>query len=81
MSATPLATPSEKSRHAASQAPCRAKRATIPRLINLLIEERAERIAATRVCRSCLLTPYASQSDRDQARREIEREVLTKGTP
>lgn len=45
-------------------------------LIHLLIEERAERIAATRVCRACLLTPYASQSDRDQARREIERDLL-----
>lgn len=46
------------------------------RLIHLLIEERAKEIAARRVCRAMHLTPCASQSDRDQARREIEADVL-----
>lgn len=49
---------------------------TRSRLIHLLITERAERIAHRRVTKACGLTVYASESDIDQARREIETEIL-----
>jgi hypothetical protein len=51
---------------------------TVSQLIHLLILERAERIAATRVVTACLLATSATESDRDRDRREIESEVLTK---
>ena len=50
------------------------------RLIHLLIEERAAHIAHRRVVHACHLTAYASDADRDQARREIEADVLTTTT-
>lgn len=53
-----------------------APKLSVARLIHLLIVERAARIAATRVCHACQVTAHASDSDRDQARAEIEREVL-----
>jgi hypothetical protein len=52
----------------------------VAKLIALLIQERAARIASDRVVRSCHLRAYASDADRDQARREIEAECLTKET-
>lgn len=49
---------------------------TRSRLIHALIQERAAHIAHRRVTKACGLTVYASESDTDQARREIETEIL-----
>jgi hypothetical protein len=50
-------------------------------MIALLIDERAAHIAHRRVTRACHLTVYPSEADTDQARREIEVEVLTRAKP